>query len=134
MSPFLFRTDMPVDSAAGLFIVGAGNTTMPDDARASNPVLGLLLVLAGSCAFSLKNVLVERLFQSDEQPLSVLETTGWQGVFSFAVSAPVLLCMYFIPGSATCGADRRPCMADSLTALRQLAISPQVSGAFVARG
>ena len=76
MSPFLFRTDMPVDSAAGLFIVGAGNTTMPDDARASNPVLGLLLVLAGSCAFSLKNVLVERLFQSDEQPLSVLETTG----------------------------------------------------------
>jgi len=132
---FSFRANVPSGSAAGLLIVGTSNTTMNEDKRASDPTLGILLVVAGSFVRAIKDVMMEQVLQSDEQALTAIEGIGWQGLFSSFVSIVLLLCMYFIPADTdTCGKDQRPCMSDSLTAIRQLVLSPQLCGAFVAWG
>ena len=125
---------MPSESAAGLLIVGTSNTTM-NDKRALDPTLGILLVVAGSFGCAIKNVMMKQVLHSDKDALRAMEGIGWQGLFSSFVSIVVLLCMYFIPSDTdTCGTDQRPCMSNSLTAIRQLVLSPRLCGAFAAWG
>ena len=126
---------------AGLLIVGASSLNADfDDRGARNPGVGIGLVISGSFLLALENVLIESFFKTsdsdatNDRKMTSMEMCGWVGVIVFGFSTMTLVCMYFIPmGEDTC-ADGRPCLDNTITALRQLATSPAITSAFLLRG
>ena len=123
---------------AGLLLVGASSLNADvDDRGARNPGVGMGLVISGSFLLALEAVLVESFFgtsdsdATNERKMTSMEMSGWLGVNVFGLSTMTLMCMYFIPmGEDTC-ADGRPCLDNTITALRQLATSPEIGRAHV---
>jgi len=83
----------------GVAIVGASPIIYPDkknDANASsNPILGLILVLAGQIFSGFTMVSEEKLFRVFY--IHPLQMVGWEGVWGLIIYSVILITLQFIP-------------------------------------
>lgn len=120
-------------------VVGATDGSEDSGRDASNVVLGIFLVTLAQVFSVLNKVVLEKLFQSTAsmENMSLVEAVGWNGLFGLTLNVFMLLCMYLVPvvGRDTCGIDhKQQCIDNTITAVRQLATSPEISTAFALRG
>lgn len=83
----------------GVAIVGASPIIFPDENQSkdssSNPVLGLVLVLAGQIFSGLTMITEEKLFRV--YYIHPLEMVGWEGAWGLIIYAFILIILQFTP-------------------------------------
>lgn len=83
----------------GVAIVGASPIIYPDHGESkdssSNPILGLVLVLAGQIFSGLTMVTEEKLFRVFY--IHPLQMVGWEGVWGLLFYSVILIILQFVP-------------------------------------